>query len=64
MTVVEQKPVPIYEVVCHECGSKIHYQASEVYYGHITCPVCNTSLWAMTIKPVGYKDRKLEQEVE
>lgn len=52
MTVVEKKPVPIYEVQCFECKSRIQYKASETSYCHITCPVCGTSLWAMTIMPV------------
>lgn len=56
MQIVERKPVPIYEVICFECGSKIRYQASEVNYSHITCPVCRTLLWAMTISPVAYED--------
>lgn len=58
MEVVEKKPVPIYEVTCYECKSKIRYKNSEVYYGHITCPVCRTSLWAMTILPVDYKEEE------
>ena len=40
MEVVERKPVPIYEVECYECHSKIRYKASEVSWCHITCPVC------------------------
>lgn len=56
MQIIEKKPVPIYEVTCFECGSKLRYQTSEVYYGHITCPVCRTLLWAMTIKPVAFKN--------
>ena len=40
MTVADKKPVPIYEVVCHECKSKIQYKACEVSWQHITCPVC------------------------
>lgn len=52
MKVVKRKPVPIYEVTCFECQSKIEYKASEVNYCHITCPVCGTLLWAMTINPV------------
>ena len=52
MKVIERKPIPIYEVTCRECGSKIQYKASEVYYCHITCPVCGVSLWANTISPV------------
>lgn len=61
MIVVERKPIPIYEITCFECGSRIRYQASEVSYCHITCPVCRTSLWAMTINPVAYKDSEEEQ---
>ena len=52
MTVVEKKPVPIYESECPGCKSRIQYKASEVYLCHITCPVCGTSLWAVTIMPV------------
>lgn len=52
MNVVERKPVPIYQVTCFECKSKIEYKASEVSLCHITCPVCGMSLWALTIAPV------------
>ena len=45
MEVIERKPVPIYEVECYECHSKIRYKKSEVYMCHITCPVCGVSLW-------------------
>ena len=62
MEVVERKPVPIYEVSCFECKSKIWYKASEVYWGHITCPVCGTSLWAITIGPVCYKEAEEKGE--
>ena len=55
MKVIDQKPVPIYEVICDECKSKIHYKASEVRLCHITCPVCGTSLWAHTTYPVEYE---------
>ena len=55
MEVIKRNPVPIYEVECFECGSIVQYKASEVYYCHITCPVCGTSLWAMTIQPVKYE---------
>lgn len=58
MEVIERKPVPVYEVTCHECGSKIQYKASEVYYFHITCPVCGMSLWANTSSPVRMEDSK------
>ena len=59
MTVVEKKPVPIYELECIECKSKIQYKASEVSWYHITCPVCGISLWAKTIVPV-----RMEEEGE
>ena len=52
MVIVERKPVPIYEVVCPECGSILEYTASEVSICHITCPVCNVSVWADTTNPV------------
>lgn len=57
MRVVERKPVPIYEVTCFECKSRVQYKASEVMLHHITCPVCGVSLWANTISPV-----KMEEE--
>lgn len=56
MIVTERKPVPIYEVICHECKSKIEYKASEVSWYHITCPVCGISLWANMICPVRYEE--------
>lgn len=56
MIVVEKQPVPIYELICCECKSKIHYRKSEVHTCHITCPVCGFSLWADTIYPVGYEE--------
>ena len=52
MEVVDRKPVPIYEVECHECHSKIQYRAVDVAWCHITCPVCGVSVWASTIAPV------------
>lgn len=58
MEVVERKPIPIYEVECYECGSKIQYKLSETYYCHIICPVCGTSNWAMTVMPVRYEEEE------
>lgn len=58
MIVVEKKPVPIYEVTCFECQSRIEYKASEVNYCHITCPVCGTLLWAMTVNPKRFEEAK------
>lgn len=63
MNVVERKPVPIYQVTCFECKSKIEYKASEVYWCHITCPVCGTTLWAMTINPVRMEGEETEKVV-
>lgn len=54
MTIIERKPVPIYEVECFECKSKIQYKKSEVFTCHIQCPVCGVSLWADTIQPVRF----------
>lgn len=56
MRVVEKKPVPIYEVTCFECKSKIEYKASEVSWCHITCPVCGTMLWATTVSPKRFEE--------
>ena len=56
MFIVEKNPIPIYQVICHECKSKIQYKASEVNLCHITCPVCGIALWANTILPVRMKD--------
>ena len=52
MEIVEKKPVPIYEVECYECKSKIQYRKSDVHGCYITCPVCGVSLWADTTSPV------------
>ena len=56
MIVVEKKPVPIYEVLCVECNSRIQYKKSEVSNLRITCPVCGLSLWANIIKPIKMED--------
>ena len=61
MEVVDKKPVPIYEVVCDECHSKIQYKACEVSLQHITCPVCGVGLWANTIRPVRYEDAEVQE---
>lgn len=55
MIVAEKKPVPIYEVTCFECKSKIQYKKSEVFICHIKCPVCGVSLWADMIQPVRFE---------
>ena len=57
MMVVERKPVPIYALVCCECGSKIEYKKSEVFTCHIACPVCGMANWANTIAPVRMEEQ-------
>ena len=52
MTIVEKKPVPIYESTCPECGSVFRYKAAEVSWMHINCPVCGVSVWASQV-PIG-----------
>lgn len=61
MTVVDRKPIPIYETTCCECKSKIQYKAAEVCFSYINCPVCGFSNWASTICPVKYEDGDNEQ---
>ena len=57
MNVIEKKPIPIYQVECQECHSKIQYKKSEVSFcSYITCPVCGMSVWADTIRPVKYEE--------
>lgn len=51
MTVIDKKPVPIYEAECPECKSKIEYKKFEVHNCYITCPVCGVLLWVNTIRP-------------
>ena len=67
MIVTEKKPVPIYEVTCGECKSKIQYKKSDaaalcssstVFTCHIQCPVCGVSLWADAIQPVRYEENE------
>lgn len=62
MIVVDKKPVPIYEVKCPECKSKIQYKKSEVFVCHIQCPVCGVAVWADTIAPVRFVDMEGEDE--
>lgn len=56
MTIMEKNPVPIYEVTCCECKSKLQYRKSEVYLNYIKCPVCGVPNWANTIRPVRYEE--------
>lgn len=60
MIVVDRKPVPIYELTCNECKSRIQYRASEISICHITCPVCGFSNWADKIAPVWMEDSEDE----
>ena len=62
MIVVERMPVPVYELKCEECKSKLRYLASEVSVSHITCPVCGHSNWAQTTIPDDYIDKSDEME--
>lgn len=55
MKVVKRGPVPIYEIDCPECKSKIEYRAADVEWLHIKCPVCGISMWAYTTNPVRYE---------
>ena len=65
MTVVERKPVPIYETKCQECKSVIEYKASEVSYtGYIGCPVCGMSVWASRIHPIRMEESSEESTDE
>ena len=57
INVIDEKPIPIYEVTCPECGSTLEYTAASVVYSHITCPVCRCSMWAMTLLPKRYQAR-------
>jgi hypothetical protein len=59
--IIDEKPIPIYEVTCPECGSVLEYTAADVSYSHITCPVCRSSVWAMTLMPKRYKNRISER---
>ena len=57
MNVIEKKSIPIYQVECQECHSKIQYKKSEVSFcSYITCPVCGISVWAGTFLPVKYEE--------
>lgn len=55
MEVIDKRPVPIYEVECFECKSKIRYKKSEVSNSFISCPVCNMSLMVIPLHPVEYQ---------
>ena len=52
MIVIEQKPIPMYEVECFECKSKLQYKKGEVHNSFITCPVCGVSIMVVPTHPV------------
>ena len=52
MEIIDEQPIPFYEVTCPECRSIIRYRACEVNCCHITCPVCGVSIWANTVNPM------------
>ena len=54
MIVVEKKAVPIYELQCFECGSRIHYKRVDVSGEIINCPVCGVRNMAICLYPVNY----------
>ena len=56
MTIIERKPVPVYESVCQECGSRFRYRASEVDGTFIKCPVCESFAFTTADNPVGTED--------
>ena len=41
--VIDEKPIPYYEVECYECKSRLRYTRKDVSICHINCPVCGCS---------------------
>ena len=59
MIIVDKKPVPLYELDCIECKSKIRYKKADVSWtGYLTCPICGVSNWAATVCPVAGEGTK------
>lgn len=58
MEVVERKTVPIYEIECIECKSKIRFQKSEVHSSYIKCPVCDVSQWVEATDPINLGEKE------
>lgn len=56
MIVVKKNPVPIYEMECSECKSRLRFKAAEAMQGYIVCPVCGVHLWAAAVSPVGFEE--------
>ena len=46
MTVIDEKPVPLYVNECPECGSTFTYKNAEVSNVMLECPVCGTEQFA------------------
>lgn len=62
MTVIDEKPVPLYVKVCPECGSTFTYRKVEVGFGNnLPCPVCGYGCWATFDK---FKDGEREESNE
>lgn len=58
MEVIERNIVPIYQLECYECKSKIRYKASEVSWCQIICPVCGMPNQADTTFPINIPKQK------
>lgn len=60
MTVIDEKPIPLYIQKCAECGSTFTYCREEVEFGHsLICPVCKYHQWANLEK---VRDERKETE--
>jgi len=46
MTVIDKKPVPLYEQKCSECGSTFIFRKAEISFNQLNCPVCGFVQWA------------------
>lgn len=61
MTVIDEKPVPLYVKECPECGSIFTYCKGEVGFGNnLLCPVCRYGTWATFNK---FKDEMEEKDM-
>lgn len=57
MQIIKRMPIPTYEIECQECGSVIHFRASESQRDMIACPVCGVIVWTMTARKLeGHAD--------
>ena len=66
MTIVEKKPVPIYEIECFECHSIFQFKKSETdcFHDCIICPVCRRLNYASTSKIACYQTEAEEEKEE